>query len=248
MALFRKKPCNYPIKVVRGIKIFTVDILLNPSFLYYLSEKLRRRDKLMKKQVILIYGGLTFDTHKDYLLFLKNLKIDLNRYKRIKWSDSLRQELGSKFDVLLPKMPNPMNARYSEWKILFKKIAPLLENNVILIGHSLGAMFLVKYLSENKFPKRILATLLVSAPYNNKGIEESLGDFILPKSLDKLNKQGGKIFIYQSKDDLVVPYSHFEKYKKALPNAIIKEFKKRGHFNQPKFPELIKDIKRLLSG
>ncbi|PJA63702.1 MAG: hypothetical protein CO160_02405 [Candidatus Portnoybacteria bacterium CG_4_9_14_3_um_filter_43_11] len=156
----------------------------------------------------------------------------------------MRKDLGNRFDVLFPKMPNPMNAKYDEWKILFEKIAPLLDNNVILIGHSLGAIFLVKYLSENKFPKNILATLLVSPPYDDEDMEESLGDFV-PKSLDKLNKQGGKIFIYQSKDDKVVPSSHLEKYKKALPNAIIREFKKRGHFDQPKFPELIKDIKGL---
>ena len=199
----------------------------------------------MKKQVILIHGGSTFDSYKNYLAFLNNLKIDLNRYKRTKWSDSLRQELGNKFDVLLPKMPNPMNAKYDEWKILFKKIAFLLDNNVILIGHSLGAIFLVKYLSENKFPKKILATLLVSPPYDDEGMEESLGDFVLSKSLNKLNKHGGKIFIYQSKDDSVVPYSHLKKYKKVLPNASIREFKKRGHFDQLKFPELIKDIKEL---
>jgi len=199
----------------------------------------------MKKQVILIHGGSTFDTCKDYLLFLKNLKIDLDRYRRTKWSDSLRKELGSKFDVLLPKMPNPMNSRYDEWKILFKKIASLLDNNIILIGHSLGAIFLAKYLTENKFPKKILATLLISPPYDDEGMKESLGDFILPKSLNKLNKQGGKIFIYQSKDDLVVPYSHLKKYKKALPGAIIREFKKRGHFDQVSFPELVKDIKGL---
>jgi len=199
----------------------------------------------MKKQVILIHGGSTFDTYKDYLAFLNNLKIDLNRYKRTKWSDSLRQELGNKFDVLLPKMPNPMNAKYDEWKILFKKISFLLDNNVILIGHSLGAIFLVKYLSENKFPKKILATLLVSPPYDDEGLEDSLGDFVLSKNLDKLNKQGGKVFIYQSKDDPVVPYFHLEKYKKALPSVIIREFKKRGHFDQPKFPELIKDIRGL---
>jgi len=199
----------------------------------------------MKKQVILIHGGSTFDTYKDYLAFLNNLKIDLNRYERTKWSDSLRQELGNKFDVLLPKMPNPMNAKYDEWKILFKKISFLLDNNVILIGHSLGAIFLVKYLSENKFPKKILATLLVSPPYDDEGLEDSLGDFVLSKNLDKLNKQGGKVFIYQSKDDPVVPYFHLEKYKKALPSVIIREFKKRGHFDQPKFPELIKDIRGL---
>lgn len=199
----------------------------------------------MKKQVILIHGGTAFDSYKDYLSFLKNLKIDLDRYRKIGWSSSLQEKLGNRFDVLLPKMPNPINAKYTEWKILFKKISKLLEENIILIGHSLGAIFLAKYLSENKFPKKILATLLISTPYDNEGMEEPLGDFVLPKSLNKLNKQGGRIFLYHSKDDLIVPYIHLEKYKKALPNVIIREFKKRGHFNQVKFPELVKDIKGL---
>jgi len=199
----------------------------------------------MKKQIILIHGGTTFDTYKEYLSNLKNLKIDMDRYRKTGWSDSLRKELGNRFDVLLPKMPNPSNAKYEEWKIIFKKISKLLEENVVLIGHSLGAIFLAKYLSENKFPKKILATLLVSAPYYNEGMEESSGDFVLLKSLNRLVKQGGKVFLYQSKDDLVVPYTHLEKYKKALPNAIAREFKKRGHFDQSSFPELVKDIKGL---
>jgi len=199
----------------------------------------------MKKQILFIHGGSTFKSYREYLSHLKSIEIDLDRYRKTKWSDSLNIGLGNKFDVLLPKMPNPSNAKYNEWKIIFNKISKLLEKNVILIGHSLGAIFLIKYLSENKFPKKILATLLISPPYDDDGMEESLGDFILPKSLNKLNNQGGKIFIYQSKDDPVVPYSHLEKYKKALPNAIIREFKNREHFNQPKFPELIKDIRGL---
>jgi len=184
----------------------------------------------MKKQVLLIHGGSTFDTYKDYLSFLKNLKIDLNRYKRTKWSDSLRKKLGNRFDVLLPKMPNPMNAKYNEWKILFKKIASLLDDNVILIGHSLGAIFLVKYLSENKFPQKILATMLVSPPYDDEGMEESLGDFVLPKSLNKFNRQGGRIFIYQSKDDSVVPHSHLEKIQKGAAKSYYKRIQEKRTF------------------
>ena len=199
----------------------------------------------MKKQILFIHGGSTFKSYREYLSHLKNIKIDLDRYRKIKWSDSLIKELGNKFDVLLPKMPNPSNAKYEEWEIIFKKISKLLEDNIVLIGHSLGAIFLAKYLSENKFPKKILATLLISPPYDNEGMDESVGGFTLPKNLNRLNKQGNKIFIYQSKDDLVVPYDHLEKYKKALPNAIIRKFKKRGHFNQKKFPELIKDIRKL---
>ncbi|MFH1551586.1 MAG: alpha/beta hydrolase, partial [bacterium] len=126
-----------------------------------------------------------------------------------------------------------------------KKIALLLNENVVLIGHSLGAIFLAKYLSENKFPKKILATMLISSPYNDKDMEDPLGSFVLSKNLDKLNKQGGRIFLYHSQDDPVVPYSHLEGYRKELPNAITRIFKNRGHFNQEEFLELIKDIKDL---
>ncbi len=199
----------------------------------------------MKKQVVFIHGGTTFNTDKEYLSHLKSLKIDLDRYRKHGWNNSLQEKLGRKFDVLLPKMPNPMNSKYKEWEILFNKIAILLEKEVVLIGHSAGAIFLAKYLSENKFPKKIMATFLIAPPYKEEGLGESLGSFVLSKDLNKLNEQGGKIFIYHSQDDPVVPISHLEEYRKDLPNAIVRIFKNRGHFNQSKFPELIKDIKRL---
>ncbi len=199
----------------------------------------------MKKQVVFIHGGTTFDTDKESLLHLKNLKIDLDRYRKHGWSSSLQEKLGQRFDVLLLRMPNPMNSKYKEWEILLKKIEPLLDKNLILLGHSLGAIFLAKYLSKNKFSKKILATFLISPPYDREGMEESLGGFVLPKSLSGLNKQGGRIFLYHSQDDSIVPFGHQEEYQKALPNAVRRIFKNRGHFNQEKFPELIRDIKGL---
>lgn len=199
----------------------------------------------MKKQIILIHGGNTFKTYEKYMSSLKSLKIDLDRYRKVGWKDSLRKKLGNRFDILLPKMPNPMNAQYDEWKILFRKIARQLNNNIILIGHSLGGVFLAKYLSENKFPKKILATILIAPPYDEKDIEEPLCDFVISNNLKKLEKQGGKIFIYHSEDDSVVPYVDLGKYQKDLPNATARIFKDRDHFNQEKFPELVKEIKRV---
>jgi predicted alpha/beta hydrolase family esterase len=142
-------------------------------------------------------------------------------------------------------MPNSMNAKYKEWKIMFEKLFPFFKNNLILLGHSLGGIFLAKYLSENKFPRKIKATFLVAAPYDDKTTKDSLGDFKLPKKLDKFQKQGGKIFLYQSKDDLSVSLVDLKKYKKSLPEAEVVMFRKKGHFNQVEFPEIVKDIKRL---
>ena len=71
-------------------------------------------------------------------------------------------------------------------------------------------------------------------------IEESLPLF---KTL--FEKQGGKIFIYQSKDDPIVFRSEAEKYQRALPNATVILFGDRGHFTQEELPELIAEIKRI---
>lgn len=202
--------------------------------------------KTKKQQVVFIHGGSTFSNRRDYLKFLENLEVDLDKYRKTKWSEALRRELGRKFDVLLLKMPNPTNACYREWNILFGKIALLLDDNVILVGHSLGGIFLVKYLAMNKFPRKISATFLISAPYDDNNPDEPLVDFALPKNLERFVKQVGQVFLYHSQDDEVVPYSHFEKYKKLLPNAHTREFKKRGHFNQERFPELVEDIKKTI--
>lgn len=142
-------------------------------------------------------------------------------------------------------MPNKQNAKYAEWKVWFETMVSCLESEVIFIGHSLGAIFLPKYLSENKFPKTIRATFLVAAPYDDKDVEYSLADFNLTNNLADFQKQGGKIFMYHSEDDPVVPFADFQKYQSLLKGATFRIFKNRGHFDQEEFPELVKDIKEL---
>ena len=199
----------------------------------------------MKRQIIVIRGGGVFDTYKDYIASLKKYKLDFEKLKLKGWKENLPRRLGKNFEVISPRMPNSMNAKYKEWKIMFEKLFPFLRNNLILIGHSLGGIFLVKYLSENKFPKKIKATFLVAAPYDDKTIKDSLGDFKLPRSLNKIQNQGGEIFFYNSEDDTQVSLVDLEKYKKSLPKAKVVIFKNRGHFEQIDFPEIVKDIRGL---
>ncbi len=196
----------------------------------------------MKRQVVVIHGADTYDTYEEYLKSLREFKIDLDYFRKKKWKKCLQQKLGDDFDVILPEMPNSFNAKYVEWKIWFDKIAPLLDDGVVLLGHSQGGIFLAKYLSENDMPNKISATLLVAPPFDDADSEYSIADFDLPESLDKLAKQGGRIVIYHSKDDPVVPFKDLAKYQKALPSAEAKVFEDRGHFNQEEFPEILADI------
>ncbi|MBN2198049.1 alpha/beta hydrolase [Candidatus Wolfebacteria bacterium] len=200
----------------------------------------------MKKQIFVIHGGDTFITYEKYLSFLKNLQFDFERFKISKnnWKTNLPENLGDDFEVIAPRMPNSNNAKYLEWKIWFEKIIPYLEPEIILIGHSLGGTFLVKYLSENDFPKKIKALFLIAAPYEGNP-EESLCDFKPAKNLTKLQNQTNNIFIYHSQDDQAAPFSDAKKYKKALPEAELIMFKNREHFNQTDFPELVDKIKEI---
>lgn len=199
----------------------------------------------MKKQIIVIGGGDTFDAYEQYISFLKTYKINFEKMKSGGWKDSLEKKLGKGFEVILPNMPNKYNAKYLEWKIWWEKIIPHLEPEVVLAGHSLGGIFLAKYLSENRFPKKILAAFLIAAPYDDKDMEDSLADFKLKKDLSRLRDQSDKLFVWQSADDDIVPFSDFEKYKKSLPGANFREFKNKGHFTQKNFPELVREIRKI---
>lgn len=200
----------------------------------------------MKTQILVIHGGDTFETYEEYMAHLRNYQIEsLDYFKRKDWKTSLQERLGENFEVITPQMPNRKNARYEEWKIWFEKIIPLLNDEVILIGHSMGGIFLAKYLSENNFPKKVLALHLVAAPYDTEVIKESLVDFALEKTVEGLAKYTDKIFIYQSKEDKVVALEDAMKYKRDLPNAELNIFEDRGHFKQEKFPELLERVKRI---
>lgn len=197
------------------------------------------------RQIIVIHGGHSaHPTYDDYISYLKAKKLDISRLNHKDWKATLQETLGLEYEVIQPHMPNKENAHYLEWKIWFEKFIPYMHDEVILIGHSLGGIFLAKYLSEEKFPKNILATLLVAAPFNT-GRRGHIDEFALPESLDNFSAQSSRIILYQSKDDHVVNFTEVKKYQKALPEAKVNMFDDRGHFNQEQFPELVEDIKAL---
>lgn len=197
-----------------------------------------------KQQVVVIHGADSFPTYEKYLEALREYEVDLADLSRRGWKDTLGEKLGEEYKVLYLKMPNKQNAKYLEWKIWFEKWVPLLRDGAILVGHSMGGVFLAKYLSEESFPKSIRATFLVAAPFNDEA-GRPLVEFTLPVSLESFERQGGQIYIYHSEDDRVVAFSETEKYKETLPSATLRVFEDRGHFNAEELPELVSEIQSL---
>jgi len=202
----------------------------------------------MKQQVVVIHGGDAFATYEEYISYLKDFELDFESLKKTtrSWKKNLSSDLGDNFEVISPRMPNGYNAKYLEWKIWFEKLIPYLEPGIIFVGHSLGGIFLAKYLSEENFPKQIKGCFLVAPPFNeDENGTRKIVEFTLPASLKKFEEQGGSITIYHSKDDPIVPFGELLKYKKEIPSARTVEFHNQEHFFGEHFPELVTDITSL---
>ncbi len=201
----------------------------------------------MKRQVIVIHGGNPYINEEQYIGQLKEKTVYLDALKESsrRWNRNLDKFLDTdKFQCIFPVMPCKQRAVYEEWKIWFERHLPLLDKEVILVGHSLGGSFLTKYLTENNIDKKILSLHLVASPVTG-GVTDDLGDFTPNKDLfSKLSEICEDIHLCFSKDDTVVSFDQMNHYTEALPNANQHIFKDRGHFSGTEFPELVENIKK----
>jgi predicted alpha/beta hydrolase family esterase len=203
----------------------------------------------MRRQVLYIHGGDSFGKYEDFLqdLHTKTVRDPFGLEKGGIWAENLRESLND-FELLMPRMPNSQNAKYEEWKIWFERYFEFLHDDAILIGWSLGGMFLAKYLSEEKFPFKIKAVYLLGAP-SGEFTDESGNDCASFKfsmeNLANLTRQVEEVNVWHSEDDFVVPFGELELYKKSLPEAKVMTFSDKNHFLIPEFPELINSIKSL---
>ncbi len=193
---------------------------------------------------MMIHGGMTFKNKKDYWKYLGVKRLGFE--KKISWTgDYIDKALGNRFEMIKPRMPQQDDAKYTEWRIYFERHLPYLRNNYILIGTSLGGIFLAKYLSEHKLPEKALATYLVCPPFDDSHSNEDLaGGFKLKSDISALENNSKKLCLMFSADDECVPIYHAEKYRGKLPNAKIMIYKnKKGHFRVSRFPEIVQLIK-----
>jgi len=156
----------------------------------------------------------------------------------------LRNALGSEYRVLLPEMPDPENPHYKTWKGKLKSELAGLDNDMILIGHSLGASVLLKYLSEERLHQSIAGLFLVGPVYWGKE-DWDVKEYVLRRDFSSKLPPIPRIFLYHSKDDEVVPITHARFFAEDIPTAHVREFDHRGHLFGHGLPELIEDIKGL---
>jgi predicted alpha/beta hydrolase family esterase len=181
----------------------------------------------MKRQVLFIHGGGQGAYEEDK-----------------KMAASLQDALGAAYDVRCPKMPDEDHPEYEAWKDQIATELAALDGEVILVGHSLGASILLKYLSEENVGKPVAGIFLIAPPY--WGAEDwEVSEYALQENFaSKLSKEL-PVFFYHSRDDEWVPFAHLALYTEKFPQATIHEFDGRGHQLNDDLSEVARDIRRL---
>ena len=194
------------------------------------------------KQVFFLHGGGSFSSYDAYIKSLKAKEID---YDSLKYSPRWREWVAQNMlgaDVLLPTMPNGYNAVFDEWVIYFEKLIPFFGDDVTLVGHSLGGMFLAKYFQTHHLARGVHRVVLVAARYGGDD-EDDNGSFVV-ESATNLPKSTEEVHLFHSVDDPFVPYEDMAKFHRDMPEAILHSFNDRGHFIDPTFPELLELVKQ----
>lgn len=195
-----------------------------------------------KPQIIFIHGGDSFVTKEELYEFVRSMSYDPYAPEQKKWRDGIKESLLETHECFMPRMPNAWDADYTVWSIWFEKLLPYLSDGVVLVGHSLGGGFLLRYLSENNLPINISQLHLV-APAIDELDCPGTGEF----SIDVASWTGFKsnikeVHLWHSSDDEIVPIHHSERFLTKYPDAIFHRFSDKGHFLIESFTELEKAI------
>lgn len=142
-----------------------------------------------------------------------------------------------------PEMPEPYEPNYENWKAVFEQLH--IDEETVLIGHSCGGGFLVRWLSENTISvgKVILVAPWMDPSHEEKELVTDFFDFTIDPTLVEKTK-GITIFI--SDDDDVPMLKTVELLKEKISELKIVEFVGKGHFVEGdmgtnEFPELLKE-------
>jgi uncharacterized protein len=155
---------------------------------------------------------------------------------------SLERALGGEYAVRFPRMPDGDDPNVKSWKRKISAELSRLPGKVMLVGHSVGGSILLKYLSEEEV-KRPIAGLFVLAAPSWDGDHWNFDDLKLPHDIAEKLAYIPRIFLYHSRDDVVVPFAHLALHGAQLPQATIRAVDGRGHQFGNDLTDVAEDIR-----
>jgi predicted alpha/beta hydrolase family esterase len=139
-----------------------------------------------------------------------------------------------------PEMPRGYDPKWETWVKEVERFE--IGQETILVGHSCGAGFWVKYLSLNKDLK--VGRVILVAPWLDPDGDETKGFFDDFKMDPDLVKRTGGTVIFNSDNDMGNVQKSVADIRENIKDIKYKEFHKYGHFTYgsmqtTEFPELL---------
>lgn len=142
-------------------------------------------------------------------------------------ADSLRRHLGADYQVHFPKMPSDESPDFG-WLAKIGEELDAIAGPIVLVGHSLGASMLLRYLSEREVRRPIRGLFLLATPFWS-GAEDWKRGLKLRKDFASALPKDLPIFLYQNEDDEEVDPAQLAVYQKELPEATVRVAPTGGH-------------------
>ena len=138
-----------------------------------------------------------------------------------------------------PEVFRHYEMKYSAWVEEIERFA--INRESILIGHSMGGGFWVRYLSEH--PEIYVDKVILVAPWVNLN-HEADSDFFEFNLDPTITEHANEFIIFASDDDKMDIQNSIDYLINNLPNTKVRTFHGYGHFTHrtlmdDKFPELL---------
>lgn len=165
------------------------------------------------------------------------------------WFPWLKKELQKfGFRVFIPRMPNPAHPQKDSWVRKLKTVIEKPDKNTYLVGHSLGAIAILRYIESLPQEEKIGRMISVGGRFISNPKKGIIEGFFHPSLRWQAIKKRCRFFIgIYSKNDTLVSLENAYLMRKKLSAKLILE-KNKGHFTRSdnvfKLPILLKKIKK----
>jgi len=165
------------------------------------------------------------------------------------WLRSCLEQRGH--EVITPSFPTPEGQSLSAWFDIFESHVPGLDESAVLVGHSLGPVFIANIL--NKYEVHVAGSIFVAgfrALLGNPDFDEINSTFVEePLDFQRVGNRGGTVIAYVSENDPYVPLKDALEFAENVGARIVR-VPNAGHFNAAagysEFPSVLDDCLALL--
>ena len=144
-------------------------------------------------------------------------------YPEYCWYPYAKKELEARgFEVKVPALPHTENPKLDEWLTALKEVMGEPDEDLYLIGHSLGCAAIMRYLESLTDNKKIGGVVFVAGFNENVGYDEIQSFFETPIDLSrvKAGSKNGFVAIH-SDDDPHVDLKYADVFREKLGAEII---------------------------